>query len=158
MNIPAIHDINIQKASAKDLPTCARIINNWIDETLWMPRLFSHQEIEEFFKKVVEEGRNIWVAIIDRDIAGYLALDEEAMIRALYLAPEYRNLGVGRQFLNHAKILFPNGLELGVFEANTKARKFYKREGFIEDIAGRIEKTDEGIPELLLRWRGVTAQ
>ncbi len=145
---------NIRRATRKDLPACARIVNNWIDETSWMPRLYSHQEILGFFEKVEKDGREIWVACIEDDIAGYLSLGDEAMIMALYLAPEYRNFGIGRKLIGHAKQLNPDGLQLGVFEANLKAREFYAREGFMEDIAGRVEKTNEGLPELLMRWRG----
>jgi RimJ/RimL family protein N-acetyltransferase len=45
-------------------------------------------------------------------------------------------------------------VELTVFEPNLAARRFYEREGFAEVPEGRDEGSEEGIPILLMRWRG----
>ena len=44
--------------------------------------------------------------------------------------------------------------QLTVFEPNVDAKRFYEREGFREVPEGRRDDTEEGVPILLMRWRG----
>lgn len=51
----------------------------------------------------------------------------------LYLHPDARGMGLGPRMLEHLVGQLPEGSErllVEVFEANTRARKFYEREGF----------------------------
>lgn len=151
-------NINIRPATVDDLPACAKIMNNWIDETEWLPRIFSHEDICEMFKSSLLKKRTMLVADIDDKIGGYLTIDNSSTIKAIFLAPFCRCTGVGKALLDKAKQKEPNGLELGVHEPNIHALRFYKREGFKEIPEGRKDDTEEGLSELLMRWDGGQAQ
>ena len=145
-------DASLREATPADLSACAKIVNDWIDESDWLPRIHSRAEVEGFFNEGLLKLRSMIVAVYDHQVSGYMTHDEKGMIRALYVGKHLRDAGIGKQFLDEAKVRFPLKVELGVFEANIRARQFYDREGFIEIPEGRLENTEEGIPELLMRW------
>ena len=149
-----MNNVTIRAANAADLAACAKIINDWIDETDWMPRIHSCETIEGFFDESLLNNRTVFVAEENDLVGGYLSIDQNAMIKAIYLASAMRCRGVGKRLLDEAKKYHPNRLELGVYEINEHAVKFYQREGFEEVPEGRKDTTDEGLPELLMRWEG----
>tara|TARA_R110002020_G_scaffold16307_2_gene57564 strand:- start:47679 stop:48164 length:486 start_codon:yes stop_codon:yes gene_type:complete len=144
----------IRCATTSDLPVCAAIINNYIDATGWLPRTIDHTDVEALFVPSLLEKRTMFVAEEHGEILGYLSMSDDGFVPALYLQPAARNKGVGKALLDTAKIAHPGGLELTVFECNTSALRFYKREGFDEDPARRDDATEEGISTLWLRWPG----
>jgi ribosomal protein S18 acetylase RimI-like enzyme len=146
----------IRRGGAADGPAMAKIINDWIDETEWMPRIHSHEAIEGFFTPEILSKRTILLGErLGGKIEGYLTLRPEGMIAAFYLAPAARGKGLANLMMTEAKRLHPDRLELGVMEPNARARRFYEAQGFIEIPEGRKTDTDEGIPELLMRWEPV---
>ncbi len=146
--------VALRLAQAADLPACAAIVNDVIDETPWLPRTKTRDEIAALFTPDLLSRRVLLVAEAGGEIAGYLSATPEGLIPALFLAPAYRRQGIGARLLDAAKAHFPGGLSLTVFEANAEARRFYEREGLVEDPSGRDEDTEEGIPMLLYRWMG----
>ena len=147
-------DVVIREAKAGDLPACADIVNAWMDETDIMQRLHSHEKIRALFSPDILDNRTIWVAVLNEKIEGYLSLIDGGNIRALYLSNALRGLGVGKQLMDIAKQAHPAFIELGVFEPNLQARKFYEREGFVEVPEKRDDNTEEGVPVLFMRWEG----
>jgi putative acetyltransferase len=143
---------HIRRATIEDGPAMAAIINDWIDDTEWMPRIHSREAIAGFFDEALFDRRVIFVGEMAGKIDGYLSLKPEGMIAAIYLAKEARGQGLGSKLIDAAKALHPEGLELGVLEPNINAKRFYEREGFVEVPEGRVTDTDEGVPELLMRW------
>jgi ribosomal protein S18 acetylase RimI-like enzyme len=144
----------IRAATVDDLPACAEIINDYIDATAWLPRTKSRAEIAGFFAPELLTSRIVLVAEIDGEVGAYLSMSREGWVYGLYLAPHARSRGIGRMLIDRAKAVQPTQLELTVFEPNVDARRFYEREGFREVPERRDEDTDEGIPTLLMRWRG----
>ena len=53
------------------------------------------------------------------------------MVEQLYVAPAWIGHGVGRRLIDLAKARRPDGLDLYCFQANTRARRFYERNGFV---------------------------
>ena len=145
----------VRRAAAYDLPACAAIINDYMDDTEWLPRTTDRKSIEAMFVPALLDRRIIFVAENDGAIAGYLSMDEEAgFIHALYLRPHAQGKGLGKALLDAAKDARPNGFELTVFEPNVDALRFYIREGLVEVPEGRNDDTEEGVPTLLMRWQG----
>ncbi|MDP3527206.1 MAG: GNAT family N-acetyltransferase [Hoeflea sp.] len=148
----------VRRAAAYDLPACAAIINDYIDDTEWLPRTIDRKSVEAMFVPALLDKRTIFVAENDGAIAGYLSMDEEAgFIHAIYLRPSARGAGLGKALLDTAKHARPHGFELTVFEPNRDALRFYAREGLVEIPDGRNEATEEGVPTRLLRWQGAAA-
>lgn len=81
-------------------------------------------------------------------VLGYAALDG-AVLDHLYLRPDAVRRGIGTLLLDEAFRHSPRGLTLHVFEANTAARAFYARHGFVE--IGRDSDNMERLPSVTLR-------
>ncbi|WP_233557284.1 GNAT family N-acetyltransferase [Rhodophyticola porphyridii] len=138
---------DVRPGRREDAVACADILNGWIDDRDWMPRVHTADEVRDFYRDFVFEQRRVWVT--GDPIHGFLAMDEDDdLVTALYVAKP--GLGIGRGLLNVAKD-GRDRLKLWTFVANRGARNFYTREGFRE-----IRQTDgdneEGLPDVLLRW------
>jgi len=153
-------DVTIRTAQAADLPACARIINDYIDATDWLPRTLPRDEIAALFGPGLLERRTIIVAEVEAEvgdgeegIVGYLSMGEDGFMPALYVSPSARDRGIGARLVDHAKTLRPQGVELTVFEPNADAQRFYAREGFHPVPGGHVTDTEDGVPTLRLRWK-----
>ncbi len=146
----------VRRATVADLPFCAAIINDYLDAAIsWLPRVIDRQAIEDMFGADLLDRRTIFVAEDAGEIAGYLSMDHEAgFIHAIYLRPDARGSGLGKALLDAAKTARPQGFELTVFEPNSDALRFYKREALVEIPEGRNPDTPEGVATLLMRWPG----
>ena len=93
----------------------------------------------------------VWIAVHDQTIAGFLAL-QPGWLDHLYLAPRATGHGLGARFVELAKLEQPAGLDLWAFQSNTGARSFYRRHGFVE-IAYTDGDNEEGQPDVRCAWR-----
>ena len=151
----------VRPATETDLQACADIVNDHIDALAWLPRTASRRTIEEAFQTAFAEGRLMRVAECEGRVIGYSSAepreDWPAHLHALYLRPAFRRQGIGKRLLDATKADFPDGVELTVFEPNGKAKRFYEREGLIEDEARRDDETEEGVATLMMVWTGTSA-
>jgi putative acetyltransferase len=93
----------------------------------------------------------VWVLTTASDSPiGWMGL-ADAKIEALFLAPEARGSGGGRQLVEHAQALRPGALTVDVNEQNPAARGFYERVGFV--VVGRSPLDSSGQPFPLLHMR-----
>ena len=137
---------NIRKANTSDANSCAEIVHSWVQATSWMPNRFTLAELETF----IEEGmpkREIWV--VGDPIFAYLSLDRpKNSIAALYS----KNPGQGywRQLIDHINS-HSSFLQLWSHSFNSKAHKFYMREGFVTKEFNQLGA--DGIPEIRFEWK-----
>ena len=140
----AAHPIRL--ATDADVPTIARIVNDWVDRTDWMPRAEPAEVIEGYIASALPD-RDIF--LIGEPVEGYLSLDPETgQIGALYLDNPGR--GLGKALMDRAKS-GRDYLQLWTHEPNTAAHRFYAREGFA--VVERKEDGSDGLPELRMEWR-----
>ena len=138
---------NIRRGRAEDAPICADILNRWIDETSWMPRVHDAEDVRRHYREFVFKTRKVWVA--EDPVAGYLCFDPECdEITSLYASPT--GAGTGKALLDHLKRR-QDSLSLWTFVANQRARAFYRREGFRE-VDQTEGDNEEGLPDVLLTW------
>ena len=137
---------NIRKANISDANACAEIVHSWVQATSWMPNRFTLAELET----LIEEGmqnREIWV-VVD-PIFAYLSFDRpNNSIAALY--SKNPGKGYGRQLINHIKS-HSSFLQLWSHSFNSKAHKFYMREGFVTKEFNQLGA--DGIPEIRFEWK-----
>lgn len=82
------------------------------------------------------ETNRVHIAARDRDVVGVCEtgeLADEQVIWKMYLAPEYRGRSLGVELLRQAIASLPQGVDrvdVEHFAGNTRAAKFYEREGF----------------------------
>ncbi len=124
----------------------ARVLGDWCRECPWMPKLHSRAEDLGFVSVLLQTHT---VRVVEG--FGFLAR-HGSVVDALYLAPEGRGRGFGRGLLAEVKVL---GLvQLWTFQANTRARAFYLREGFSELRFTDGSENDEKLPDVWIEWRG----
>lgn len=92
----------------------------------------------------------LWLAVDHADQAvGFMELSKSYM-GALFIAPAFRGIGVGRLLVAHALSLEP-AITTDVNEQNGQAEGFYRRLGFL--ATGRSQTDDYGRPYPLIRLR-----
>lgn len=142
--------IDVVNANSTDGPAIGGILSNWIDESLWMPRIHTTAQDIKHGSWLVEVCQVVVVRNND-EVLGFLA-QQGADIQALYVANSMRGHGIGTALLEHAKGA-ENRLELWTFQANTAAQRFYDRHGFTEDRRGDGAENDEKLPDIHMVWQ-----
>jgi len=102
-------------------------------------------------------GRELWVAVRGELTLGFVLLDGE-WLNLLFVHPDRAARGVGAALIDLVKSLRPRGFGLRVYQANHRARAFYRRHGLVE-----LEKTDgsshsDAEPDLAMAWPGDDAR
>jgi len=138
---------NLRPAGPEDAIVMAHILGAWVEETDWMPKLHTDGENRAFCQRLLP--RTI-VAQLGGQTVGFLTRLEEE-VQCFYLAASARNRGVGSALLAEAQRARPR-LALWTFAANTAARRFYSRHGFVE-VCGTAGDNDEGLPDIRMEWR-----
>ena len=108
--------------------------------------------VEPFVRTVLLEEFEVWLAEVDGQPVGFLALMPPDLLGHLYISSEHTGQGLGSRFVELARRRFPDGLQLWTFQSNTRAISFYEAHGFVP-----VERTDganeEGEPDLRMAWR-----
>jgi len=107
-------------------------------------------EVRSYFDVVVAT-MDVWVVDERGGIAALLVLDGE-WIDHLYVDPDHFGRGHGSSLIAVAKRQRPAGLKLWTFEANSRARRFYERHGFVV-TGGTDGENEEGAPDVRCEWR-----
>jgi chorismate mutase/ribosomal protein S18 acetylase RimI-like enzyme len=97
-----------------------------------------------------------WIAEQDGLIVGFMLLEGDRL-HSLYVHEDRTGEGIGTLLLDVAKSQRPEGLQLWVFESNTRAQRMYARHGFVV-----VERTDgsgneEQAPDVRMVWPGSRA-
>ena len=144
----------IRKFSQTDLD---QVIDAWLlagkDEYTYLPdfQTLTPQKAKTIFAESIQSECNIWVAELDDEIAGYMAINK-SFIDRLYIRPANQRTGIGRLFIEYAKAISPSGLELYTHQQNLRARDFYEKYGFVAVEFG-ISPPPESMPDVKYQWR-----
>ena len=113
--------------------------------------LHAAAEYRSFIANVILRDCEVSVAEDESGIVSFLARTDEE-VRLLYTRPDCIGRGAGTQLVEAAKKSGVEALELWCFQANVRARRFYKARGFrairFTDGADNEEKT----PDVRYRW------
>ena len=71
-------------------------------------------------------------------------------IEGIFVSGEMQSQGIGKRLLDHMKAI-KDTLRLNVYQKNTRAIRFYQREGFVIQHEGSDESTGE--KEYTMLWR-----
>ena len=145
----AMTEVILRPARLFDMADCAAIVDRWIGETPWLPRIHDAADIARHYRENVFPSQAMTVAEAGGRVAGFMARDGDC-ITSLYLDAAARGRGIGAQLLAHAKTA-GKPLMLWTSQANDGARRFYLREGFRE---GRrtADENEERLPDIQFLW------
>ena len=94
----------------------------------------------------------IIVAEARAGIIGFVTVDpRNGYLDQLVIAPQAWGSGLAATLLTKAKVLAPAGLELHVNQDNSRALRFYSKQGFT--IVAESVNARSGRPTFLMRWR-----
>ena len=100
---------------------------------------------------IIRPKCTIWVGTLDEQIVAYLAMNGSYIDR-LYVDPAEWRKGWGTRFVNLAKQLSPQGLELHTHVENLAARALYERHGF-KAVRFGTSPPPESAPDVEYHWR-----
>jgi GNAT superfamily N-acetyltransferase len=129
-------DIAIRLATAGDDEQCARIFLaarraafHWGDPSL--------MKLEDYARDT--EGEEVWVAVHRTTVAGFAAIylqDGHNFLHHMFIDPSLQRRGIGSRLLRHVLTRLGRPASLKCLVANTPARAFYAKRGWIESEGG----------------------
>ena len=128
-----------------------RVAGIWLDANLKAHSFIPPQYWKDNFEAVKEmlPRAEVYVYEDDRGIQGFIGLNGE-YIEGIFVSGEMQSRGIGKRLLDFAKTK-KTELHLNVYRKNTRATRFYQREGFKILLEGMDEATDEKDYEMI--WR-----
>jgi putative acetyltransferase len=115
------------------------------------PHDHSHEEDLAFFADQIFPRCSVMAASADGRIVGYAAV-APGWLEHLYVHPEWHGHGLGRALLEFAR-QGQDEMRLWVFQKNTKARRFYERQGFVLEELHDGSSNMEKEPDAVYVWR-----
>ncbi len=141
----------IERATLGDAADCSATLHEWIYENPWFPNHAPESASEQSMRNRIKND-TVYVSKNRKDTNGFIAFSK-GYLDCLYIIPEARNHGLGRQLLARAKADNPEGLSLWVLEKNQSAVRFYAREGFKETARGDGSDNEENMPDIRMEWQ-----
>ena len=133
------------------------VVQLWVDaQRVAMPALmarenYSVEDYRRYFRNVIVAENQIWIYELDGKPCAFLALNDSYIDR-LYVDPKYHRRGIGQILLDYAKKLSPDHLWLHTHVANSMARAFYEKNGFVAEKFG-VSAPPESEPDVEYHWR-----
>jgi putative acetyltransferase len=146
-------EISYRPATDADWEAVLGIFNRARTHSLsWLPRIHTDDEDRWFVRHKMLVDDEVTLAIRDGQPVGFCALSVD-MIDHLYIDPCAHRLGIGKHFVDRAKVVRPDGFTLYCFTQNENAAAFYCSQGLTVVEEGDGSGNEEGVPDLLFAWR-----
>lgn len=128
-----------------------KVAEIWLDTNIKTHYFISAQYWKSNFELVKELLLQATVYVYEdkQEIQGFIGLSNE-YIEGIFVSAEMQSQGIGKILLNYVKGK-RNKLILNVYQKNTRAISFYKREGFEIQYSGLDEATGE--KDYVMAWQ-----
>ena len=138
--------MQIRKLQKSDI---ARVADIWLDTNLKAHDFISAKYWKDLFGfvKGMLSQTEVYVYESNRKIQGFIGVNG-GYIEGIFVSEEVRSQGIGKLLLNYAKDRKAK-LSLNVYQKNTRAIRFYEREGFDIKCEGLDEATGEKDYEMI---------
>lgn len=128
-----------------------RVMDLWLDTNLkthdFVPAAYWRSNFEPV--KEMLPRAEVYVYESAGKIQGFVGLTGE-YIEGIFVSGEMQSQGIGKRLLDHMKAI-KDTLHLSVYQKNTRAIRFYQREGFVIQHEGLDECTGE--KEYVMLWQ-----
>ena len=115
------------------------------------------EEDRWFVGEVLIGERETWIAVEGERVLGLLTLHDD-FVDQLYIASSAQRSGLGARFIELAKQLRPEGLQLWAFVTNEPAQAFYAKHGFVEAERTDGSFNEERSPDIRFVWAPRTSR
>lgn len=112
---------------------------------------FTLAHARRVFHDVIRANCAIRVGTLDEQVIAYLAMNGSYLDR-LYVEPNEWHRGWGTRFVELAKTLSPQGMELHTHQENHAARALYEKHGF-KAVRFGVSPPPESAPDVEYHWR-----
>ena len=148
-------EIQLRMALAEDLEAVHEVFVAASAAPGHPPETRTPDEVRDWVDSLLDTPGELWLASRDDELLGFFLL-RGSWLSLLFVHPDRPARGVGGALIDLVKALRPGGFGLRVYQANTRAREFYRRHGLVE-----LEGTDgssyhDGAPDLQMAWLGRT--
>lgn len=110
------------------------------------PEIPSLSALRERINSELASDWSLWVATLDREVVGMLALKKsDAIVDQLFILPSAQRRGLGKLLLGQAMKEMPNGFTLRTAAANAGARAFYEKIGLKLLSVGKHPRDDYAV-------------
>lgn len=126
-----------------------RVMDLWLDTNLKTHDFVPAEYWRSNFEPVKEMLPQVEVYVYESagEIQGFVGLTGE-YIEGIFVSGEMQSQGIGKRLLDHMKAI-KDTLYLSVYQKNTRAIRFYQREGFVIQHEGWDESTGEKEYEMI---------
>lgn len=151
------HIDEVRRAIPSDARAIAEVIHYSTEDSMpWLEGRNSLEEDRWWTENVLLHKTQAWVATVDGNIAGVVAL-HDGWLSQLFVRTTAQGFGVGHRLIEVAKRESPHGLQLWAFQRNAVAMRFLESVGFVAVregwTSGRHSAGDgTGEPDRLYRW------
>lgn len=127
-----------------------KVADIWLDTNIKTHDFIPAQYWKSNFESVKEALLQAEVYVYEHDgaIQGFIGLSD-TYVEGLFVSDEMQSQGIGKTLLDYAKGK-KDELFLNVYQKNTRAISFYRREGFEIQHSGLDEATEE--KEYAMEW------
>jgi GNAT superfamily N-acetyltransferase len=147
--------VTLRAATGHDAPAVTGVFLAARRAMTYLPHLHTDDETARFIFDLVLTAR-VEVALGDGAIVGFAAV-RRSWLEHLNVHPRAQNAGIGTRLIEWAKETSPSGLDLWVFQRNTRARALYASHGW-RDVTLTDGDNEEGQPDARMRWEPTTTR
>jgi putative acetyltransferase len=142
--------ISLRPAHPDDTEAIGRLFSASRRLLTFLPELHTVDEDMAFIAEHILPSHLVTVALLDGEIAGYMA-ERPEWIEQLYMRPDIRRSGVGSALMAVAKLRHP-AIELWCFKQNIAGRAFYEKHGFVPLHETDGAENEARAPDVRYRW------
>ena len=145
------NEFEIAEYKSEDFEAIAKLFRDVYIKTYphLNPKFFELERFRKILREYILPDSEIRVAEKECELAGFIALKKN-YIDQLYIHRDFQSKGLGGFWVEQAKTIYPDFLELHTFASNERAIAFYEKHGF--KIVERGVAPDEKMPDVKMRW------
>jgi ribosomal protein S18 acetylase RimI-like enzyme len=142
---------DIAKYQEQDFESVAELFRNVYVQTYsnFDERFHRVERFQAILRENTIPNSKIWTAKYKGEIVGFVAIAENC-VDQLYILENFQGKGLGSFWIDEAKSIYPDFLELYTFDCNGKAIEFYEKHGF--EIIEKGIALDEKMLDVKMRW------
>ncbi len=142
--------VSLRAVRATDAPAITAVFIEARRAMTYLPVLHTDDQTARFISELVSTA-TVEVAERDGRVIGFAAV-RGSWLEHLNVHPAAQGAGVGSRLIAWAKQTAPTGLDLWVFQRNTRARSLYATHGWRVVALTDGSANEEGQPDAHMRW------